>query len=451
MREVSKTTRQKVREKTLYIMRLLGESFFHTRFHDQPTSTAEIGSSYFPSRQLRKHLGGPHSDPKTGFSEYQKYLTPFWTFQRMNEGYSRAGRKTKHYKLKAEVERELEQIWKLPERVPVVDRNTGLPIVPADLPSNGVARTSYSKIWIQPLIEFDVRPLDEKICRLEGEIPKAIVFQRPALAARVRALYLAKKWVVSFGGLPNLYSDYKEDEPSEGHGRLWGIGPLHPQFMRRRVRAVLFGGLGLWDYDFVACHYSIIRSLARHYGQPSPLLDQYLEGREAQHARLGELLEVPPRRLKEVFNALGYGAKLTKHPSTAIFQIVGANGIDALKRDTFVQAFLAEHARLVDVVFEHEVASKAEVINVVGKAMEVPAKRSGNFGGQMLSHILQGWESYCLDVVCRGFRDTTCLIFDGWVSPRRRSVAYLENQLRSESKREHGIEMALRMKEELLE
>ena len=79
--------------------------------------------------------------------------------------------------------------------------------------------------------------------------------------------------------------------------------------------------------------------------------------------------------------------------------------------------------------------------NVVGKGTTASKKKS------RLSHVLVGYERWCLETVCRDFDDTKCLIYDGWISPDR-DVKKLEKRLVDRSMAELGFPMELGIKKE---
>ena len=79
--------------------------------------------------------------------------------------------------------------------------------------------------------------------------------------------------------------------------------------------------------------------------------------------------------------------------------------------------------------------------NVVGKGTTKSKKKS------RLSHVLTGYERWCLETVCRDYDFNKCLIYDGWISPAR-DVKKLEKSIVERSMAELGFPMELKIKKE---
>lgn len=275
---------------------------------------------------------------------------------------------------------------------------------------------------------------------LEASVAATPAFVRFHPERPLRTLYFVHKWVATLGGLPNLYRGYDET-PSDGHGRLYGQGQMHPQFLPADVRQVVFGGMDLWDYDFQSCHLSILRSMGMASGAKTEFIDEYLRNRASIHLRLANLLLVDEDRKKTVVLTLLNGARPVANPHRAICRILGVTGTRALAADAWVTAFRIELLSLTIAVLERSRLHGPEqwradgFANVVGKFQPFAEPRAGRDEAKqldpemLLHHLLEGYEAWCLDLVCRDYQDTRVLIFDGWISQKRDRDA-LEKMIR---------------------
>ncbi|GEM_PF-6453410 len=457
---VAQTTRQEIEAKTRYLYGLLIQSYLGMRRHDAPTSVRELGATYFSSRILRRHLGGAHRDPKTGKPSYQNYLEPFWTFEVEGGGYSKEQGETKRYILHNKTVSHITEELLDDSPAITVDVDTGMVLTAAVFPANGVYRSSYSHIQIRSLIDLDPAILHNEMRELEARVAATPAFVRFHPERPLRTLYFVHKWVATLGGLPNLYRDYDEI-PSDGHGRLYGQGHVHPQFLPGDVRRVVFQGMGLWDYDFQSCHLSLLRSIGAASGGSTEIIADYLENKAAIHLRLTDLLSVDEDRVKSVLLALLNGAEPVANEHLAICRILGITATRALAADAWVTAFRMELLSLTLAVLEHSKLHGPEpwrpdgFFNVVRKFQPFIESRPDGGGTKqvkpelLLHHLLEGYEAWCLDLVCRGYQDTTVLIFDGWISPKRDYHA-LEQLIGAESRKQFGFELAMRLKEEAI-
>ena len=83
--------------------------------------------------------------------------------------------------------------------------------------------------------------------------------------------------------------------------------------------------------------------------------------------------------------------------------------------------------------------TKSVTANIVGKGTTEVKVAS------RLSHVLFGYERWCLETVCKDFEHTQCLIYDGWISPSR-DVKKLKKSIVDRSMVEFGFPMELEIK-----
>ena len=452
---VAPLARQGKTAKTRFISRLLTDSYLLRHLHRSPHITfvllhpsaltdPYVFASAYSSRDLRDHLGGAHAP-------YMTYLTPFWHFDPSNYGYSKFGGITKPYVLNAITIAKLDELWGNSNPGEVIDRDTGVPLSSAALPFNGVCKTSYSQITIRPLVTFDRAHVNAVIHRQEAAVPGNLGLRRQRVLA-LRFLYVIRKWLLTFGGVPNLYRDY-DTLPADGNGRLTGIGGLSLQTIPRGARRLLYSGLGWWDFDFQSCHLSILHSLCNGLKLNTPALDDYMGDKAGADALLADELEVPVKRMKRVMNALLYGQSIANNPHSSLYDLIGTDAIDQLQLSIYYRWLKDEltHVRK-QIIAAHQLGDV--IRNAVGKELATEGidpktgkvKRLSN--ARLLSHILTGYEAWALDLVCRDQDDLVVLMHDGWVAERDRDVTLPEQLIHQESTKHLMTPLTLRIKME---
>lgn len=438
---IGSLSRQRIADKVSFITSLLLRSYLGKNRHEFDLQSPE--ASTFSSRFLRRHLGGSHADPKTHFPVYQKYLVPLWDFERLNQGYSKADDTTKSYRLREDVLAFFDALWADPaSEAYLIDDRSGKPLNPQRFPRNGVCDTSYARVQVPSVISLDIPQLEHTARGLEQEIRTVVKFRRADPTFCLRYLKYARKCAEKVGGIPNLYSDRAPSTGEESSGRLYGLGDLHPQWMPSTVRQALFSGMNLWDYDFRSSQLSVLCSLAHSYGVRTPDIDSYLVNKDSVHL-LAKRAVGGAFDAKEVFNALANGAPLSKHRGSATFKLLGGyRAVEQFEQVNEVKGFMSDITKVHKVVLDNAKVHSGMIINAVGKRLSVKSGKT-----QRLAHIYQGWEAWCLDLVCRDFKDVVCLVFDGWISGQRSSVLDLENLIASRSVKRHRVHLEVRIKE----
>jgi hypothetical protein len=401
---------------------------------------------------LNLTISGSHAN-------YKKYLRPFWIFDDYNQACSKRKRITKAYLLKDDALKTLNDAWKSNAAAEIIDTESGTILTRGDFPANGVMRSSYSSITIRSIIPISLPRIDHLI--VTEEAAQRDVYGsglRYDLQLRrvkaLRYLYQARHWVRLLDGLPNLYADHFGTDPTEGNGRLWGIGGFHLQRLPRTARAMLYGGTGWWDFDFRACHASILLSLARAYGLETPWFDDYMSNREQINEWISEDIDVPVWKMKRVMNSTIYGQPLSKSSRSSLLQTLGSGAaVDELKIHLYYRMLRDE---LKDVIRPAVIAKhlkRKEIVNVVGKVRpleEEDAKNPGTYkkvpARKLLSHILTGYEAWALNTVCSNQTDLIVLMHDGWLSEQGRDTAALEADIQRQSKAVFGFSLDLQIK-----
>lgn len=450
----SVVARQGEAKKTRYLCRLLSLAFFLERPHEHPllhapspSDSGALSSSLFAStfsaRDLRNNLGGAHAD-------YQKYLRPFFDFIEQNQGYNKQRGLTKGYLLRPATLTELRECWAGDGTVEVVDENTNKTFTVADLPQNGICQTSYSKLQIRSLVTFPQEHIDKIITEEEAaqidEYGSGLhISQRRRRVKALRHLYRVRQWVRCLGGVPNLYADYKAD-PTDSNGRLYGIGDVHLQRLPRAARKLLYRGTGWWDFDFEACHWSILHSLAKGYGLDTPVLDDYLGERKALNEQIAEDLEVPVAKMKRVMNSTLYDQPLSKSPHTSLYSTIGPDAIDRLVEQDYYLWLRDELKSVIRPVILANHLRGDFVVNAVGKELSMTAAGKNTPARKLLSHILTGYEAWALNVVCDKQHDLIALMHDGWVTENPRDKQQLQQLVSNQATNQFRLPITLSIK-----
>ena len=68
-------------------------------------------------------------------------------------------------------------------------------------------------------------------------------------------------------------------------------------------------------------------------------------------------------------------------------------------------------------------------------------------GSTKLSHILNGYEQFCLNLVCSKLSDVQAVIYDGWIAESPiMGMKYVERQISVETERQLGVPIHLKIK-----
>jgi len=447
--------RQGKDKKIHFLSRLLSLAFFLERPHADllhisfPSKAGAMNgllfASTFYSRDLRKHLGGSHGD-------YQMYLRPFFDFSERNDGYDKQRRITKAYLLNAETLKTLLKFWAGDGPAKIIDAGNEKTFTSADLPENGICQTSYSTLQIRPLVEFshdhiDRTIQDEQAAQVDEYGSGLHISVRRRRVKALRHLYRVRQWVRCLGGVPNLYSDYGTN-PTDGNGRLYGLGELHLQRLPRAARKLLYQGTGWWDFDFEACHWSILRSLAIGYGLDAPVLDDYLSDRKHLNEQIADDLEVPVAKMKRVMNSTLYGQPLSKSPHCSLYATIGPAAIDRLMEQDYYLWLRDELKNNIWPVIIDKHRLGDVVVNAVGKELNMTVAENTTPARRLLSHILTGYEAWALNLVCKNHQDLIALMHDGWVSENPRDKQHLENFIANQATTQFGFPITLKIKEQ---
>ena len=420
-----KTSKNKF-DKSRYLASLLLKSFKGKSLHKDD---AGRGTSSFASRDLEKELG----------RDYKRYLKPLYRFHHENLGYSKKAGLTKRYTLRSPIRdrvRDAVRNYEGPERI--IDHR-GNEVSQKRLQVNG-NQCKTSEIKLPAVIQVDLSTLNETIDALtvvEAE-EKRGGDPTPKVSIHIDELCYLRRWVRTTGGFPNFYRE-------EATGRLGRLGEFHITQSSNVLRMLLFRGSGLVDFDFANCHVALFRSLCAYHCFDTPYVEEYLRDRKWIASEFQLHFNISPEDTKRAFLSLLNGGSLVAHGETTITRLLGYDLAGPLSEDPWVIALVKELRAGRELILRGNQPlrkhTKVVTMNIVGKGITKRNKRS------RLSHVLTGYERWCLETVCRGFGDTQCLIYDGWISPDR-DVQELENLILERSISELGFPIDMQIKRE---
>jgi len=415
---------KKKKEKTRFLAGLVIRSINGTSRHKDGGNDQDS----FSAIELKRGLG----------KDYKKFLKPLYRFIDENLGYSRPGQSTKMYRLKSSVRiraRSALRNYDGPERV--VD-DKGRTRFEQRWPKNG-NECKKSEIKVPALIPIDLDTLNQTIEELEEleQKERRSGNARPSETEHIDLLCNIRRWVRAAGGVPNFYKE-------ESTGRLGRLGEFHIIGISNVQRKLLFRGKRWCDFDFKNCHYSIFRSLCSHHGLKTPRIDAFIK---VYRDKITDFLwtkeNIPPSATKQTFLAFLNGAGLVPHHTTTATKNFGDRVVKYMKKTPWIGEFEKELRKGRDLILRDfpriPKHTKKVTTNIVGKGTN-----EGKIASR-LSHVLFGYERWCLETVCRDFDDTKCLIYDGWISGER-DVKELEKKIIDRSVAEFGFPIELGIK-----
>lgn len=283
---------------------------------------------------------------------------------------------------------------------------------------------------------------------MDGEARSYLPRMRRGTFLRCGGSTGARKWLISFGGLPNLYADF-DDAPSEKNGRLYGIGEFNVQRFPRRARALLLSVTDWWDYDLAAAHPTISVELARAYHVPTPTLDDFLANRAERQVELAEECDLPPKTMKRIMTAVLFGQRLSTHPSSSLRKQIGKEGVRRLQQSVYYHAIREELRDARGVIVQRSTID-GRIVNAVGKVALVvdDAGKKVQSTHTLLSHILTGIEQLMVNAACEGESGLVALIHDGWISMGQMDVKKAEARMQAEAREKLNLNLRMHIKAE---
>jgi hypothetical protein len=246
------------------------------------------------------------------------------------------------------------------------------------------------------------RSRQPNVLRKYGNHEDIIRNRNRLLILRKIAISMAKK-----GTVPNFYQRVKTSR------RLYGVG-YNLQWISKEARHRMLAGNGLYDYDFVACHPTIMLHLLQHLKVSTPVLEDFIGNRARKTEELEAFLNLPAEDVKKILTIIVLSSDFRSEFKEVFF----------ICRRKKIRIEKLERCKwFTDLVNEYSAGRKAlikqfkkgsGIQSPTGDLMNVQKGEASN-----VSFILQSIEAELLELACGTFSDTKLLCFDGWISPKR--------------------------------
>jgi len=239
-------------------------------------------------------------------------------------------------------------------------------------------------------------------------------------------------------GIGNIVQLYKQVDS----GRYYLHGDTNLQTIPKEMRKIVMGGMGYYDYDIENCHYVLLEQLNNMYdGDTLTHVKKYINNTDAFRRQISKELGLSLGLSKKILLMIVYGGGLSvKHRYN---KESGKNTDSAIISD--LKAFYNDDDVLVEEAFDNiqnnetimgiynDVKSARDLIlgdkdyyigyrgddyfkNHINRRTLLRNGKEKKSKGSLLSHILQGIESYILDIATEEDEGVIMWQHDGWVS-----------------------------------
>ena len=184
-------------------------------------------------------------------------------------------------------------------------------------------------------------------------------------------------------------------------------------------RSVRYAALrGCYEYDLEAAHQNLLVQLLDREQINFPELDvlrEYVSNKQGTRERLATDLNTSIDTIKEILQALTYGAQLTSNKRQKIFE--SCEGDLELIERVITNPWLKQYASTFKLASKHLIGKNKIIKNAVGIEREILKKT------EAMAHILQGYERLILDVLIANSEpnDVALLVHDCIVYYSRKS------------------------------
>lgn len=160
-------------------------------------------------------------------------------------------------------------------------------------------------------------------------------------------------------------------------------------------RSVRYAALrGCYEYDLEAAHQNILVQLLDREQINFPELDvvrEYVSNKQGTREKLATDLNTSIDTVKEILQALTYGAQLTSNKRQKIYE--SCEGDEELIDRVINNLWLKQFASTFKIAHKHLIGKNKIIKNAVGIEREIKEK------AKAMAHILQGYERLILDVL----------------------------------------------------
>ena len=176
-------------------------------------------------------------------------------------------------------------------------------------------------------------------------------------------------------------------------------------------RSVRYAALrGCYEYDLEAAHQNILVQLLDREKIDFPELDvlrEYVKDKKKIREELSKTLMTSVETVKQLIQALTYGAQLVRNKKQSIYDI--CEGDQELIERVITNPWLEKLAKTFLIAHKHLIGDKKILKNAVGIKSETLSGKA-----EAMAHILQGYERLVLDTLIRHSKpkDVALLIHD---------------------------------------
>jgi len=202
------------------------------------------------------------------------------------------------------------------------------------------------------------------------------------------------------GAIPIFYEEAKTGRYTAKNATLQGFH-----------RSVRYAALkGCYEYDINAAHQNILIQLLDQKNIDFPelaVVRDYVKDKQKIRLELAKSLDAPIDIIKQVIQALTYGAQLARNKKQSIYEI--CEGDEKLVERVIKNPWLEQLAKTFLIAHKHLVGNKKILKNAVEIKSESLSKKA-----EAMAHILQGCERQVLDALIKHSKpkDIALLVHD---------------------------------------
>ena len=190
---------------------------------------------------------------------------------------------------------------------------------------------------------------------------------------------------------------------------------------------------GCYEYDLEAAHQNILIQLLDQQNSSFPELDvvrEYVVNKKKVRERLAKELITTVPIVKEIINALTYGAQLSRSHKHSIFDVCQEN--KALIERVVTNEWLKKLAATFKQAYTQLVNDDKKIVNILGIEFD-HVNKSGK--SSEMAHILQGYERLVLDSIIKhsNREDIALLVHDCVVFYNKQSASELSRIVKEET------------------
>jgi len=224
-------------------------------------------------------------------------------------------------------------------------------------------------------------------------------------------------------------------------GRLFAQGVTIQTTPRLIKHAALHG---LWEYDFINCHYAIFKQLANREGIKCPAIDAYLKKTNATRERIAEDVGIEIDEAKECLLAILYGANSFEWKDASIPKLIDLRKSKALIRNPDYSAIHKEVQAGRKPILEHWPVKRSQYMNDMNipiQEYEKPKKKTTKQTAKrktpakrILAHLIQGIETKMLNEVFQVYAGEMILLqHDGFASKPKLNKGDIEQLVKDKT------------------